>query len=203
MKNLNKACKACGICAAVCPASAITIVESDTLSADTASVADGKITGNAALSADANDTKTVLKPDAKNLLKPDTKNADVSAIKNKVMNGDKNDSKKEVAVFACENSGAPAFRALRGMRHVAVLEMCCGGETAVNKLIDAARTHKRVIAAVCQLSACRHYDGSKRAGVNVAEANRRLAAAGLAVKVELLYLSHALPELLAETVGKK
>lgn len=113
-----------------------------------------------------------------------------------------------LALFCCENSGAPALRrieaslAARGVK-LASTELVCGGQLSAERILAAAGRADHVLVAVCQDAACRHFEGNRRARRQVERARELLGAAGLdKSRVTLIELSCAMPQELDRAINE-
>ncbi len=149
MKNLNKACQACGICVSVCPADAI------------------EIKG---------------------------RNYGAGIMPNCLM------------VYCCENSGEIAMGGIADQLaeicdKIGIAGVSCGGELTAEKMMNALKLYEKVLCVTCMEDACRHYDGNKRARLQVARAKEMLKAAGLDEnRVTHMQVSHAMPNVLRDSI---
>ena len=149
MKNLNKACQACGICVSACPADAIEIK--------------GRISC-------------------------------AKAIPN------------SLKIYCCENSGGIALSkvtdelAERFMK-INVSSVSCGGEITAEKIVDELKYYEKVLCVTCMDDACRHYDGNKRARLQISRAQEMLKSAGLDEnRIVYMQVSHAMPYVLRDSI---
>jgi Pyruvate/2-oxoacid:ferredoxin oxidoreductase delta subunit/coenzyme F420-reducing hydrogenase delta subunit len=77
----------------------------------------------------------------------------------------------------------------------------CGGSISSGELGRALEGYGGVMAAVCPDDACRHFDGNKRACLQVGRMADMLKLAGLSgVDVAAVQVSHAMPGVLADAV---
>lgn len=150
MKNLNKACQACGICVSVCPADAIEIEGKDSIA---------------------------------------------EVVPNSLM------------LYCCENSGEIALNRITGQlagmyEKISFAGVSCGGGITAEKIVDALKSYEKVMCVTCMDNACRHYDGNKRARLQVAGAKEMLKSAGLdESRIEYVQVSQGMPNILRDSIG--
>jgi len=121
----------------------------------------------------------------------------------------KNDeSGKEVflTIFCCENSGEYAVQeALPHFTHagreINITPVQCSGELEVQNLLAALQRSEYVLAAFCMDSACRHFEGSRRARKNVSSAHETMKSLGIPEeRLGFVQLSHAMPNVLIDVL---
>lgn len=117
------------------------------------------------------------------------------------------DNREEIAkgslkVFCCENSAAIAYERIADSLkeknlEVEVTPVGCGGELSAENIVTALKSFDKVLVAVCIDSACRHFEGNKRAKRYVDRAKEILKASGNDEnRVVYMQLSHAMPMVL-------
>ncbi len=119
-----------------------------------------------------------------------------------------------VKIFTCENSGMPVLRELFGgactaidiegmddIEDIDIEALKCGGDAGAEKIADALEHYEKVMVIVCNDEACRHFDGNKRASLNIDRVHGLLDAAGPDKdRVRLIRASHAMPQYILDNI---
>lgn len=99
---------------------------------------------------------------------------------------------EKVLALCCENSAALVAKETFKDMQVDSLEISCGGEVNESRILQALKRYDKVLVAVCEKSACRHYDGNTRCELQVERAKNTLQTLGLdADRVALVKASFA------------
>jgi len=124
--------------------------------------------------------------------------ADAVRIVNKA-EGIRKDPSKTLKVYCCKNSGEIAMRSVLketgrdGAEKIDVEPVECGAELSAEKIAETLNHFEKVLVITCVDEACRHYDGSKRAGKYVDRVRQMLKASGQdESRVQLIKISHAM-----------
>jgi NAD-dependent dihydropyrimidine dehydrogenase PreA subunit/coenzyme F420-reducing hydrogenase delta subunit len=126
------------------------------------------------------------------------------AIKIKGKSHDPETVPNTLKVYGCENSGEIALKKiseeLAGLYDkISVSAVSCGGEITAEKIIDELKNYKKVLYVTCMYGACRHFDGNKRARLQVLRAKEMLKSAGLDEnRVVYVQVSPAMPFVLKD-----
>jgi coenzyme F420-reducing hydrogenase delta subunit len=107
--------------------------------------------------------------------------------------------------FCCENSAAIAAKSLADeeLSNVSLVSVPCGGYLDAAQIIQALNKFERVIIAVCPDDACKHYDGNKRAKLQVEKVKKLLETFSIDPnRVDFVQLSHVMPYPLRDALSK-
>jgi len=109
-------------------------------------------------------------------------------------------------VYCCENSGEIALGRitdeLTGIyEKISIASVSCGGEITAEKITDALKLYEKVLVVTCIEDACRHYNGNKRARLQITRAKEMLKSAGLDEnRIVYMQVSHAMPNVLRDSI---
>ena len=126
----------------------------------------------------------------------------------KISGEEKNEinSKKNIKILACENSGQIAADIIMKkheniLQKVDMTSMVCGGEISVEEILSDAANYEKVFVLVCADDACKHFEGNKRSERFVEKAREMLEKTGQDKdKITLIKLSLAMPNLIYEHI---
>lgn len=114
------------------------------------------------------------------------------------------DHSKGTVAFCCENSAAIAARTVLPDNCVNVIPIPCGGSIRASQIAAALREYERVIVAVCNDGACKHFDGNKLASRQVERIREELASINIdPQRIMYIQLSHAMPNVMHNMVDNE
>ena len=113
---------------------------------------------------------------------------------------------KTLKVFCCENSGEIALKDVLNRYYpdydkIDVSSQSCGGDISAEKIVAALKDCEKVLVVTCMDEACKHFDGNRRAFLQVERAKNMMKASGLDEnRVAFARVSHAMPLVLYEYI---
>lgn len=109
--------------------------------------------------------------------------------------------KVNTIAFCCENSAAIAAKTALSDGCVQVIPIPCGGNISASQIASALKTYDRAIVAVCPDGACKHFEGNRRAHLQVDKIKKELASIDIdPQRIIFIQLSHAMPTVLQNLI---
>ncbi len=114
--------------------------------------------------------------------------------------------KTKCKFFCCENSGKIAMNEIKDslgedLLKISISEVPCGGRISTEMITDALNKYGKVLIAVCMDDACRHFEGGKRACMQLNKTVEMLEKSNIDTsKVKYIKLSHAMRNVLKDNI---
>lgn len=86
---------------------------------------------------------------------------------------------EKVLIFCCENAAGLVKKEVFADLPVGILDISCGGEVNESRLLQALKQYDKVLVAMCEKSACKHFDGNTRCELQVNRTKQTLKTLGL------------------------